>query len=309
MIFGIGLLLASNAASHWLISPENLPVYLRPLSGATQVVAAGKDGDFAVHYDLAVCYPAWSELGRLQERLPREWAPRKENFLNPGIPTSQVRGWQHYEDATTEPHTYVDHWSGEWDDQSGRILTLDLMYRARTAGERRCTLTVSASQLSAGTVRALEARTRSESGPVAPIAPTRTGSLRIVNPEFIVLRPLEHQPVPGAVLASINGSQLYFKASERILDLRQLAPETADVRPGPAGTFMVLIETTPEGAKALRTWTSTHLNQQIGVFLENRLIAAPVIKSVLDSIIVVEGGFTRAKAEEVKQRLLRGGAR
>jgi preprotein translocase subunit SecD len=56
------------------------------------------------------------------------------------------------------------------------------------------------------------------------------------------------------------------------------------------------------------SWTATHLNQQLGVFVDHRLVDAPVIKGVIDSIIAINGQFTRAQAEEVKRRLLHGGA-
>jgi hypothetical protein len=309
MIFAVGLLLASSAASQSLIPPDKLPLHLRPLPGATNVVAAGAGDEFAVHYELAACYPALPQLALLSKRLPGEWVPRKESFLNPGIPTSQIRGWTNYEDSTSAPPTHVDHWAGEWDDKSGRILTYDLIYRSRTANEARCKLEISATQLSAPTVRALEARARSSVGAVPTIVPSRTDAIRIVNPEFIVLRPLENQPTPGATTASIYGRRVYYKSSDRILDLRQLAPETAHVRQTATGTFLVIVDTTNEGAKPLRVWTSTHLNQQIGVFVDGHLIDAPIIKSAIDGLIVLDGQFTRSQAEEVKARLLRGGAR
>jgi hypothetical protein len=38
------------------------------------------------------------------------------------------------------------------------------------------------------------------------------------------------------------------------------------------------------------------------VFLENRLIEAPVIKSALDDVVEMDGGFSRSQAEEIKRR-------
>jgi hypothetical protein len=308
MIFALALLLASGGSSQWTISPDQLPLPLRPLPEARHVVAAGAAGEFAVHYDLQACYPASATLDLLLKRLPAEWVPRKENFLNPGMPTSHVRGWTHYEDDRTQPHSYVNHWAGEWDDTSGRILTYDLVFRSRTENETSCNLEISATQLSAATVRALESSARGRSGPVAAVVPRRTNAIRIVNPDFIVLRPLQNQPTTHTAAASIYGKRLYFDPSDRILDLRQLVPETATIHGGPEGTFVIIIDTTAEGAKALNAWTSTHLNQQLGVFVDNRLIDAPVIRSAIDGGIAISGRFTKPQAEEVKRRLLRGGA-
>jgi hypothetical protein len=102
---------------------------------------------------------------------------------------------------------------------------------------------------------------------VSPIAPRRADAIRIVNPEFIVLRALQSQSAPGSSAASIYGKRVYFKPSERILGLWQLVPETASVQRTPQGTFLLLINTMTEGAKALRAWTAAHLNQQVACSL------------------------------------------
>ena len=71
---------------------------------------------------------------------------------------------------------------------------------------------------------------------------------------------------------------------------------------------MVWIETTPEGSKLLGAWTSANLQKHLGIFLDNRLVAAPRIKSKIDGMIVIEDEFTKAQAEAVVARLKRGGA-
>jgi len=308
MIFALALLLASGASSPSVISPDQLPPHLRPLPGAMHIVAARVAGGFAVQYDLQACYPASAKLELLSKRMPAAWVPRKESFMNPGIPTSQVRGWTHFEDDTTQPPTYVKHWAREWEDKSGSILTYHLMFRTRTENETSCNLQISATQLSPATVRALESAAKGRSGAVGAAVPRRTSAVRIVNPDFIVLRPLQNQPTAHTTAASIYGKRLYFDPSNRILDLRQLVPETATIRGAAEGKFVIVIETTAEGAKALRAWTSSHLYRQLGVFVDNRLIDAPVIKSVIDDAIAISGGFTQLQAEEVKRRLLHGGA-
>lgn len=116
----------------WLaeVDPGELPVYLQPLPGATEVRAAQADEeDAAIEYKLRACYPAQEQLARISERLPAGWKPRKEDFLNPGVTTSHVRGWMQYPDMTRTPETQVYHWAGEWENAKGSILSYDLMYR------------------------------------------------------------------------------------------------------------------------------------------------------------------------------------
>jgi hypothetical protein len=57
------------------------------------------------------------------------WQPLKEDWLNPGLPTSHVRGWVYFEDSTTQPSTSVRGWNGDWKNSAHDILTYMLEYR------------------------------------------------------------------------------------------------------------------------------------------------------------------------------------
>ena len=46
--------------------------------------------------------------------------------------------------------------------------------------------------------------------------------------------------------------------------------------------------TTTAGAELLRRWTRAHLDQQLGIFVDGRLISAPVIKSSIGEMIAAE---------------------
>jgi len=56
------------------------------------------------------------------------------------------------------------------------------------------------------------------------------------------------------------------------------------------------------------TPTSENLGKQLGVFVDNRRISAPVIKSPIDAMIVLEDEFNQSQAEAVMNRLHRGEA-
>jgi len=52
------------------------------------------------------------------------WKPLMEDFLNPGISTSLVRGWTNYQDDVR--HQYVWQWQGQWESDKGEIATYAL---------------------------------------------------------------------------------------------------------------------------------------------------------------------------------------
>ncbi len=132
--------------------------------------------------------------------------------------------------------------------------------------------------------------------------------IKIVDPNYVVLRPVYATAMPGSGTATIYGHDVWFLPSERILDLRNLDAQTAKVGEGAEGTFVVLIQTTPEGDKLLGAWTSANLEKRLGIFLDKRLVEAPRIKSKIDSMIMVDGELTKPQAEAVVARLKRGGA-
>ena len=129
-------------------------------------------------------------------------------------------------------------------------------------------------------------------------------SVAVVDANYVILRPVFAQPSPGAVSTSVYGRTVYFQPSERILDLRHLDLRTAKLeQTGPEGSYIIAVNTTPVGNKLLRAWTSANLEKQLGVFVGERLISAPVIKSPITDMIILDGEFTREQAEAVLKRL------
>jgi hypothetical protein len=97
--------------------------------GATslqQTVFQGKD---QIIYRLKCEYPAEDVLNAIRTRLKQVgWKPLREDWLNPGLPSSFVRGWTYYEDSTTKPATSVRSWNADWENSSHDILTYMLDY-------------------------------------------------------------------------------------------------------------------------------------------------------------------------------------
>lgn len=156
------IVLTSACARPTKIAPEQLPSYLQPLPGAQEVAAKKSGPNAGVEYTLNVCYPADSALRSIGMRMPRSWHSRREDFLNPGIPTSQVRGWTNYYDDHNGHHEWVNRWSGQWQDNTGAVVNYDLAYRSPGVFETpqdvpsNCTMHVSAMLVSAEAVRKLQ---------------------------------------------------------------------------------------------------------------------------------------------------------
>jgi hypothetical protein len=81
-------------------------------------------------YRVKMEYPAESVISCISEKLSENgWQPLKEDFWNPGLPSSQVRGWTQFTDASVHPEATVDAWSTQWRNQAGDIVWYFLEYR------------------------------------------------------------------------------------------------------------------------------------------------------------------------------------
>ena len=80
-------------------------------------------------YQVKVEYPADSIIACISKKLSENgWQPLKEDFWNPGLPSSQVRGWTHSTDATVHPEATVDAWATQWQNQAGDVAWYYLQY-------------------------------------------------------------------------------------------------------------------------------------------------------------------------------------
>ncbi len=56
-------------------------------------------------------------------------AATQGGFLNPGLPSSHVTGWQSFADGTTNPPTFVQQWLADWENSKGDVVVYGLQYR------------------------------------------------------------------------------------------------------------------------------------------------------------------------------------
>jgi hypothetical protein len=109
--------------------PAKLPPELAVAAGAAKVEPVGDGASFAVQYRLPAPYPAEEFLRDLQTRLTASgWKAMERDFLNPEIPTSNVRGWTAFVDPATRPPVGVHRWQGAWTNEKGDVVNYNLEY-------------------------------------------------------------------------------------------------------------------------------------------------------------------------------------
>jgi hypothetical protein len=116
---------AKRHADSLLVAPSAInPSYL-----------AYPDGREQLTYMVDTDYPAESTTAFLSTQLRNQrWTALREDFMNPGIPTSEVRGWTQFEDASREPRASVRAWACDWEDGAHNITLYFLEYRYPMSG-------------------------------------------------------------------------------------------------------------------------------------------------------------------------------
>lgn len=115
---------------------ETTKAALIVLDGATQVRRdPGAYGSFGVAYALTEKHPASNAIQQISSRLKSVgWKPLKDDWLNPGLPSSHVRGWTDFIDGTKVPMVQVHQWGAQWQDKSGNIVDYTLRYSYPESG-------------------------------------------------------------------------------------------------------------------------------------------------------------------------------
>jgi hypothetical protein len=112
------------------------PRSLIVLPSASKVTFRSVDGATQLTYTINAAYPAQDELRAISDNLVRQgWKPLKYDFLNPSIPSSHVRGWQHFDDHTTHPYTSVKQWLAWWMNTRHEVVSYALEYRYPVKGD------------------------------------------------------------------------------------------------------------------------------------------------------------------------------
>jgi hypothetical protein len=110
---------AKRHADSLIVAPSAInPAYL-----------AFPDGREELTYLVDTEYPEQSTIAFLSTQLQnRRWAPLSRDFLEPGLGSSEVRGWMEFEDASREPRTTVRQWRVDWEDGKRNVTLYYLKY-------------------------------------------------------------------------------------------------------------------------------------------------------------------------------------
>ncbi len=107
---------------------------LRPclvvVPGGTDIKSIRYHGEDQLSYLVQSQYPADDVLHAIGSQLAKTgWKPLKEDYLNPGLASSQVRGFQYFPDLTTHPKSSARRWVGQWENGAHDIVNYMLEYR------------------------------------------------------------------------------------------------------------------------------------------------------------------------------------
>ncbi len=110
--------------------PENYPDALILLPNATEVKYYRLGGSFQLTYKIATEYPAADLIATISNQLKQSnWHALKEDYLNPGLSSSHVRGWSLFEDGTKKPPQTVHQWLADWENQTGEVVRYGFRYQ------------------------------------------------------------------------------------------------------------------------------------------------------------------------------------
>ena len=87
-------------------------------------------GSIQLSYKIKENYPATSVINQFSSQMEANGCKiLKEDCLNPGLPSSHVKGWSDFEDASHTPIKIVHQWMGDWEDKYGNIVRHAFIYQ------------------------------------------------------------------------------------------------------------------------------------------------------------------------------------
>jgi hypothetical protein len=97
---------------------------------ATEVKYAEFEGRDQLTYTVQEAYPAAEVLTFISDSLRKKhWKPLRYDLWNPKIPSSHVRGWTVFDDATGMSSQRVYQWVAQWENDKHDAVTYALQYR------------------------------------------------------------------------------------------------------------------------------------------------------------------------------------
>ena|ERR1035438_1008618 len=96
-------------------------------SGLEKIIKLGSSRRMT--YTVESLYPSSEVISEIKDKLSKAgWVPLKEDFMNPGLPSSYVRGWDIYIDKDHVPATKVHEWKSGWKNDKNEIVRYKLKH-------------------------------------------------------------------------------------------------------------------------------------------------------------------------------------
>jgi len=311
--FRVAVVMLSMAvlAEACLADPEADVLFAPP--GATGVEYHTVNGGEQVHFGYSERFPADNLIKILnREFVSLGWTPREKSYLNPDLPTSHVRGWSQFQDATGDELMVVHQWLGEWQNSSGAVVTYVLRYsfpehgdpdlqnltgfghfESREAIEEwellRPELEAEA-EAKAEMERRAQERENSRRANLIREESSKTGTLSLK-----VVKARRSVPVEGKEYSEWREEIEYDE------EIGELKLEVVAVSAIGSRLEMVFSE---DSAAVVREFSREHSGKMIAVFVGDELIWMPLLEGEISDIVVIEGNFNPGEAESLAKRIM-----
>ena len=73
------------------------------------------------------------------------------------------------------------------------------------------------------------------------------------------------------------------------------------------GKPVISFQTTPNGGVRMRAFTRQHINERAAMFINGKMVSAPMIKGEISERGMIVGNFTAEEAREIARGLAAGG--
>jgi TonB family protein len=112
------------------------------------------------------------------------------------------------------------------------------------------------------------------------------------------VRLAETQPGAGLVEAEVQGSnqKIYMRSSAVVTGADVTGARTVDAG---GGRYSIGVAFSAAGSNRLAESTKIHIGKPVAIVLNGRVIAAPVVRSLIRDSAVISGNFTKEEADRI----------
>jgi hypothetical protein len=131
-VFVVLIVICASLGDGWCESVDitERPDALLLYANARDIWYGKRGGGDQLEYHVDERFPASNVIDWISHKLQEKgWQPLANDFLNPGLLSSQVQGWQGFLDETKGPTACIQQWMGYWKDASGDIVLYAFRYR------------------------------------------------------------------------------------------------------------------------------------------------------------------------------------